>query len=53
MPEDPHPLRRGHRLVPPGKPASIFRSRLTLKLLGCLSLCRSDRRSGRPAWVAP
>ena len=37
MPEDPHPLRRGNRLVPPAKPPSIFRSGLTLKLLGCLS----------------
>ena len=33
MPENPHPLRRGHRLVPPAKPPSIFRSGLTLKLL--------------------
>jgi transposase len=37
MPEDPHPLRRGHRLGPPGKPPSILRSGLTSKLLGCLS----------------
>src|SRR6266516_3424189 len=33
MPEDPHPLRRGHRLVSP----RIFACRLTFKLLGCLS----------------
>ena len=37
MPEDPHPLRRGHRMEPPGKPPSIFRCGLTSKLLGCLS----------------
>ena len=30
------PLRRGHRLGPPGKPPSIFRRGLTSKLLGCL-----------------
>ena len=37
MPQDPHPLQRDHRLGPPGKPPSIFRSGLTFKLLGCLS----------------
>ena len=36
MSQDPDLLRRGHRLGPPGKPPSIFRSGLTLKLLGCL-----------------
>jgi hypothetical protein len=41
MPQDPHPLQRGHRLGPPGKPPSIFRSGLTLKLLGCLSACEN------------
>jgi hypothetical protein len=43
MPENPHPLRRGNRLVPPAKPPSIFRSGLTLKLLGCLSAEDSKR----------
>ena len=32
MPQDPHPLRRGNRLVPPRKQAC----RLTFKPLGCL-----------------
>ena len=54
MPEDPHPLRRGHRLGPPGKPPSIFRRGLTFKLLGCLSreeatdaLVQGGRHRGR------
>jgi hypothetical protein len=34
MPEGGHRLQRGNRLVPPGKPPSIFRSGLTFKLLG-------------------
>jgi len=46
VPENPHPLRRGHRLVPPAKPPSVFRSGLTLKLLGCLSA--RGRRGGGP-----
>ena len=48
MPEDPHPLRRGHRLGPPGKPPSIFRCGLTSKLLGCL--CRHTQAI-RPAAI--
>jgi len=39
MPQDPHALRRGHRLVS----SRILACRLTFKLLGCLSCCR-----GRP-----
>src|SRR5262249_2533337 len=33
MPENPDPVRRGHRLVPPHKDRAC---RLTSKLLGCL-----------------
>src|ERR1035441_5950431 len=41
MPQNPHPLRRGHRLAPPRKQAR----RLTSKPLGCLSCpqpCRPE-----------
>ena len=41
LPEDPHPLRRGNRLGPPEQAPAIARSRLTSKLLGCLSEGRS------------
>ncbi len=50
--EDPHPLRRGHRLGTPAKPPSIFRSGLTLKLLGCLSWV-SWRTPGCPPVAGP
>ena len=49
LPEDPHPLRRGHSLGAPGKPPPIFRRGLTFKLLGCLSL----RACGLPAHGLP
>src|SRR4051812_11996568 len=47
LPEDRHPLRRGHRLGTPRQPRSTG-CRLTHQLMGCLSATPPCSRSGSP-----